>query len=44
MFELLKKELENYSSKKLSDIVFYIENGYFPTWAAEYRNDLQYAD
>lgn len=39
MFELLKKELEKDNTKKLSNILFYIDQGYMPTWAAEYQND-----
>lgn len=38
-FTLIKKEVQEDSSKRISDTVFYIENGYFPSWAAEHRTD-----
>ena len=38
-FILLEKRVLAESEKKTADTVFYIENGYFPTWAEEHRAD-----
>ena len=38
-FEMLKKRVLAESEKKATNTVFYIENGYFPTWAEEHRTD-----
>ena len=39
MFENLKKALKADTAEKLENRRYYIENGYFPTWAAESRNN-----
>lgn len=39
MFEKIKKELAKEHAQALKNARFYIEKGYFPTWAAEHRND-----
>lgn len=38
-FELLEKRVLAESEKKAANTVFYIENGYFPTWAEEHCTD-----
>lgn len=38
-FEMLEKRVKEEGEKSAADAVFYIENGYFPTWAEEHRND-----
>lgn len=38
-FVLLEKRVLAESEKKTADTIFYIENGYFPTWAEEHRTD-----
>lgn len=39
MFENLRKAIEAETAAKLEDRRFYIENGYFPTWAEEHRHN-----
>lgn len=39
MFENLAAELRKAHEKKMEETAFYIENGYFPTWAEENRKN-----
>ena len=41
MFEKIKKELAKEHAQALKNARFYIENGYFSTWAAEHQNDAE---
>ncbi len=38
-FAMIEKRITEEAEKNTADTVFYIENGYFPTWAEEYRTD-----
>ena len=38
-FTMLKKRITEEAEKNTADTAFYIENGYFPTWAEEHRTD-----
>lgn len=38
-FAMIEKNVREDSDKRTADTVFYIENGYFPTWAEEHRTD-----
>lgn len=38
-FEMIEKRITEEAEKNTADTVFYIENGYFPTWAEEHRTD-----
>ena len=38
-FTMIKAEVQQDSEKKKENTAFYIENGYFPTWAEEHRGD-----
>lgn len=40
MFENLKKAIEAETAAKLEDRRFYIENGYYPSWAVDHRDEL----
>lgn len=39
-FKMIKQRVIEESEKNTADTVFYIENGYFPTWAVEHRTDV----
>lgn len=39
MFENLRKALEAEKARKEETARFYIQNGYYPTWSAEHRNN-----
>lgn len=38
-FEMIEKNVREDHEKRTADTAFYIENGYFPTWAEEHRTD-----
>lgn len=38
-FAMIEKKITEEAEKNTADTVFYIENGYFPTWAEEHRTD-----
>ena len=38
-FTMIEKRITEEAEKNTIDTVFYIENGYFPTWAEEHRTD-----
>ena len=38
-FAMIEKRITEEAEKNTADTVFYIENGYFPTWAEEHRTD-----
>lgn len=38
-FAMLEKRVIEESEKKTANTIFYIENGYFPTWAEEHHTD-----
>lgn len=38
-FTMIKAEVQQDSDKRKENTAFYIENGYFPTWAEEYHTD-----
>lgn len=38
-FKMLKKRITEEAEKNTANTVFYIENGFFPTWAEEHRTD-----
>jgi hypothetical protein len=38
-FTMIEKRITEEAEKNTADTVFYIENGYFPTWAEEHRTD-----
>lgn len=38
-FEMLVKRIQEDSEKRIAEKTFYIENGYFPAWAEEHRNN-----
>lgn len=38
-FAMIEKRITEEAEKNTADTVFYIENGYFPTWAQEHRTD-----
>lgn len=38
-FEKLAERIKEDSEKRIAEKTFYIENGYFPTWAEEHRNN-----
>ena len=38
-FAMIEKNVREDQEKHTADTAFYIENGYFPTWAEEYRAD-----
>ncbi|SCJ25383.1 Uncharacterised protein [uncultured Ruminococcus sp.] len=38
-FTMIKAEVQQDSEKKKENTAFYIENGYFPTWAEEHRGE-----
>lgn len=40
MFEKIKKELAKEHAQELKNVRFYIERGYYPTWSATHRNDV----
>lgn len=39
-FAMIEKNVREDHEKRTADTAFYIENGYFPTWAEEHRTDL----
>ena len=38
-FAMIEKRITEEAEKNTADTAFYIENGYFPTWAEEHRTD-----
>lgn len=38
-FAMIEKRITEEAERNTADTVFYIENGYFPTWAEEHRTD-----
>lgn len=40
-FTMMKAEIKQDSEKRKQETAFYIENGYFPTWAEEHRTDSE---
>ena len=38
-FTMIEKRITEEAEKNTAATVFYIENGYFPTWAEEHRTD-----
>lgn len=39
LFKMLEKRIQEEHEKRINEKTFYIENGYFPTWAEEHRTN-----